>query len=44
MYYSTGVEWWPEKHLRVQIAYTLKQRQQEPQIGHNITAMISAVF
>lgn len=44
LYYSTGVEWWPEKHLRTQLAYTLKQRTREHSFGHNVTVMVSAVF
>ena len=44
IYYSTGVEWWPEKHIRVQLAYTLKQHPQNQTFGHNFTTMVSAVF
>ena len=44
IYYSTGVEWWPEKHLRTQLAYTLKQRPQDQSFGHTVTMMVSAVF
>jgi Phosphate-selective porin len=44
IYYSTGVEWWPEKHLRTQLAYTLKQHPKDQSFGHNVTMMVSAVF
>ena len=44
IYYSTGVEWWPEKHIRVQLAYTLKQHPHNQPFGHNLTTMVSAVF
>lgn len=44
IYYATGVEWWPEKHIRVQLAYTLKQYPHNQPFGHNLTTMVSAVF
>ena len=44
IYYSAGLDWWPEKHLRAQLAYTLKQRTQDQHFGHNVTMMVSAVF
>jgi len=44
IYYSAGLDWWPEKHLRVQLDYTLKQRYDVDELGHNITAMVSVKF
>ncbi len=44
IYYSAGLDWWPEKHLRVQLDYTLKQRYDIDELGHNITAMVSVKF
>lgn len=44
MYYSAGVDWWPEKHLRFQLAYTLKQRDFSAQLSHCLTTMLSVKF
>lgn len=44
MFYSVGADWWPEKHLRVQLAYTLRQINFSNQLGHNLTTMISVKF
>lgn len=42
--YSAGISWWPEKHVRIQIDYTLRQVQQSPIIGHTLTAIASVQF
>lgn len=44
IYYSAGLDWWPEKHLRVQLNYTLKQHYNIDGLGHNLTAMVSVKF
>ena len=44
LYYSAGLDWWPENHLRVQLDYTLKQRYGIDGLGHNLTAMVSVKF
>lgn len=44
LFYSAGIEWWPERHLRVQLNYTLKQRYNIDQLGHNVTTMITVRF
>ena len=44
IYYSAGLDWWPEKHVRVQLNYTLKQRYNNDQLGHNMTVMTSVKF
>ena len=44
LYYSAGLDWWPERHVRVQLNYTLKQRCQMDQLGHTLTAMVSVKF
>ena len=44
IYYSAGVDWWPEKHLRFQINYVLKQQQQYNALGHSLVAMLSVKF
>lgn len=41
MFYSTGVEWWPEQHLRFQLAYTAQQKQSSNNLSHIITAMLT---
>ena len=44
IYYSAGLDWWPEKHVRVQLDYTLKQLYHTGDWGHNITAMATVKF
>lgn len=44
IYYSAGLDWWPEKHVRVQLDYTLKQLYHTGEWGHNLTAMVSVKF
>jgi len=44
IYYSAGLDWWPEKHVRVQLNYTLKQLYNNDQLGHNMTVMTSVKF
>ena len=44
IYYSAGLDWWPEKHVRVQLDYTLKQFYHTGEWGHNITAMTTVKF
>ena len=42
--YSCGVEWWPEKHLRLQLAYTLCDSPQTKTTEQRLTAMASVKF
>ena len=42
--YSSGVDWWPEKHLRLQLAYTLQQKIPSNQLGHTITTMVTVRY
>lgn len=42
--YSVGMEWWPESHLRFQLAYTLIEKVDANQITHRLTAMTSVKF
>lgn len=44
LYYSVGVDWWPEKHLRMQVNYTLKQQMKVMPLDHLFTAMLSVKF
>ncbi len=44
LYYSAGVDWWPEKHLRLQVNYVLKQQQQYKALGHSLVTMLSVKF
>lgn len=44
LYCSAGVDWWPEKHLRFQINYTLRQNISTGTLGHNLTTMLSVKF
>ena len=44
MFYSTGVDWWMDEHLRFQLAYTVQQKQLSTQLGHTLTTMITAKF
>ena len=44
MFYSTGVDWWPEKHLRLQLAYTVQQKQSSEPLGHTLSTMITVKF
>ena len=42
-YYSVGVDWWPEKHLRFQIDYVIRNQKQTP-IKHVLATMLSVKF
>lgn len=44
MCYSAGVEWWPESHLRFQLAYTLIDAEDANRLGHRLTAIASVKF
>ena len=44
IFYSAGLDWWPEKHVRVQLNYTLKQHYNTHDWGHNLTAMTTVKF
>ncbi len=44
LYYNAGVEWIPEKHLILRLNYTLKQRYNIDQLGHNFTTMLTVKF
>ena len=44
MVYAVGVEWWPEKHLRFQLAYSLRQQNFTDQLLHNLTTMLTVKF
>ena len=42
--YMVGVDWWPESHLRLQLNYTMRDREQFDRKGDVITAMASIKF
>ena len=42
--YSAGIGWWPEKHVRIQIDYTLRQTLHKATFGHMLTAIASVKF
>lgn len=44
IYYSVGMDWWPEKHLRFTVNYNLMQRTGYDQLGHGVTAALMAKF
>lgn len=44
MVYAAGVEWWPERHLRFQLAYSLRQQNFSNQLEHQLTTMLSVRF
>lgn len=41
LFYTAGLDWWPEKHLRVQVNYTLSQQQATKALGHQLTTMVT---
>jgi len=43
-YYSAGIDWWPEKHVQLRVQYTLRQRQNTPDLGHAFLTMLSVKF
>lgn len=43
-YYWAGVEWWPEKHLRFQLAYRIKKNDNTGNLNHRLTAMTTVKF
>ena len=43
-YYMLGLDWWPEKHLRFQLNYTLKDNGNNDNLGHAVAAMLSVKF
>jgi len=43
-YYMVGVNYYPMKHLRVQLDYTLKTAKANDHIGHMIAALVSVNF
>ena len=42
--YMVGIDWWPESHLRLQLNYTMRDREQFDRKGDVITAMASIKF
>ena len=44
MVYAAGVEWWPERHLRFQLAYSLRQQNFSNQFEHQLTTMLTVRF
>lgn len=44
LYYSAGVDWWPEKHVRMQVNYTLRQQLSDKGLGHLFTTMVTVKF
>ena len=44
LHYSTGIDWWPERHLQFRLQYTVKQKQAQRELGHSILAMLSVKF
>lgn len=43
-YYMLGLDWWPEKHLRFQLNYTLRDKASNDKLGHAVAAMLSVKF
>ena len=43
-YFSFDLEWWPEKHVRVHLDYTLKRRAAYEKLGHSMAAKVSVQF
>ena len=43
-YFSFGLEWWPEEHVRVHLDYTLKRRAEYQNLGHSMAAKVSVRF
>lgn len=44
LHYSTGIDWWPERHLQFRLQYTVKQKQAQRKLGHSLLAMLSVKF
>lgn len=44
LYYTAGVDWWPEKHVRMQVNYTLRQQQAVKELSHLFTTMVTVKF
>ena len=44
LYYTAGVDWWPEKHVRMQVNYTLRQQQSVRELSHLFTTMVTVKF
>lgn len=44
IFFSSGVDWWFDEHLRFQLAYTLQHKQSSDPLGHTLTTMITAKF
>ena len=43
-YFSFDLEWWPEKHVRVHLDYTLKRCAAYEKLGHSMAAKVSVQF
>lgn len=44
IYYSAGIDWWPEKHVQLRLQYTLRQHQHNPYLAHSFLTMLSVKF
>lgn len=44
VYYSAGIDWWPEKHVQLRLQYTLRQHQHNPCLAHSFLTMLSVKF
>lgn len=44
IYYSAGIDWWPEKHVQLRLQYTLRQHQHNPCLAHSFLTMLSVKF
>ena len=44
IYYSAGIDWWPEKHVQLRLQYTLRQHQHNPYFAHSFLTMLSVKF
>lgn len=44
IYYTAGIDWWPEKHVQLRVQYTLRQHQNTPELGHAFLTMLSVKF
>lgn len=42
--YSFGLDWWPERHVRIHLDYTIKQRAGQRSLGHSMAAKVSVRF
>ncbi len=43
-YYSFGLDWWPEQHIRLHLDYTLKKNANVKKLNHSIAAKVSVKF